>query len=149
MTSFANAFGMIILGGIILDKWGVRLTAFIFGGVTILGTVIMALGANGVFSADPATKLTAMIVGRVLFGVGLETTCVLVMRTIVKWFKGYELALAMAINMGIGRLGSALGTAISPDIAGNNPPTAISFAAGLHRPGRSLLFHLPDLRCAH
>jgi MFS family permease len=131
MTSFANMLGMIILGGIILDKWGIRLTAFIFGGVTILGTVIMALGANGVFSADPGSRLTVMIVGRVLFGVGLETTCVLVVRTIVKWFKGYELALAMAINMGIGRLGSALGTAISPDIAGKNPPTAITFAAGL------------------
>ncbi len=131
MTTFANVFGMIILGGIVLDKWGIRLTAFIFGGVTILGTVIMALGANGVIAATPDAKLTAMIIGRVLFGVGLETTCVLVTRTVVKWFKGYELALAMAINMGIGRLGSALGTAISPDIAGKNPPTAITFAAGL------------------
>ncbi|MDD8012411.1 MAG: MFS transporter, partial [Acidobacteriota bacterium] len=121
MTTFANVFGMIIIGGIILDKWGIRLTAFIFGGVTILGTVIMALGANGIIASTPGSKLTAMIVGRVLFGVGLETTCVLVTRTVVKWFKGYELALAMAINMGIGRLGSALGTAISPDIAGKNP----------------------------
>ncbi len=131
MTTIANAFGMIIIGGIILDKWGIRLTAFLFGGVTILGTAIMALGANGVFSSDPGTKLTVMIVGRVLFGVGLETTCVLVTRTVVKWFKGYELAMAMAINVGIGRLGSALGTAISPDIAGKNPPAAITFAAGL------------------
>lgn len=131
MTTFANVFGMIIIGGIILDKWGIRLTAFIFGGVTIMGTVIMALGANGVIATTVDGKLTAMIVGRVLFGVGLETTCVLVTRTIIKWFKGYELALALAINMGIGRLGSALGTAISPDIAGKNPPTAITFAAGL------------------
>ena len=38
-------------------------------------------------------------------------------RPIVKWFKGYELALAMAINMGFGRMGSALGTALSFDIA--------------------------------
>jgi MFS family permease len=131
MTTFANVFGMIIIGGIILDKWGIRLTAVIFGGVTIIGTVIMALGANGVFSSNLDSKLTVMIIGRVLFGVGLETTCVLITRTIVKWFKGYELAMAMAINMGIGRLGSALGTAISPDIAGKNPPTAITFAAGL------------------
>jgi MFS family permease len=131
MTTIANMFGMIIVGGIILDKWGIRLTAFIFGSVAVLGGVIMALGANGFFSADPSGQLTTMIVGRVFFGIGLETTCVLVSRTIVKWFKGYELAMAMAINMGIGRLGSALGTAISPDIAGENPPTAISFAAGL------------------
>jgi len=129
--TFANMLGMIILGGIILDRWGIRLTAIIFGSVTILGGVIMALGANEVFSTDPGTRLTVMCLGRLIFGIGLETTCVLINKTIVKWFKGYELALALAINMGFGRLGSALGTAISPDIAGSNPPTAMTFAAGL------------------
>ncbi len=131
MTTIANAFGMIIIGGIILDKWGIRLNAIVFGIVTVLGGVLTALGSAGTFSADPDSRLTLMIVGRVIFGVGLETTCVLITRTIVKWFKGYELALALAISLGIGRLGTALGTAISPDIAGDNPATAITFAAGL------------------
>ncbi|MBN1165404.1 MAG: MFS transporter [Candidatus Krumholzibacteriota bacterium] len=131
LTTIANIFGMIILGGIVLDKWGIRLTAFVFGSVAVIGGIINALGANDVFSSDPATRLRIMIVGRIFFGVGLETTCVLISRTIVKWFKGYELALAMAINMGIGRLGSALGTALSPDIANNNAPTAVTFAASL------------------
>lgn len=140
MTTIANVFGMIIIGGIILDKWGIRLTAVIFGGVAALGGALVALGANGVMGKDPDTMLTWMIVGRILFGVGLETTCVLVTRTVVKWFKGYELALAMAINVGFGRLGSALGTAISPDIAGNNPPTAMTFAAFLIALGVLLYF---------
>jgi len=131
LTTIANLFGMIIIGGIVLDKWGIRLTAIIFGTVATLGGVISALGANDFFSDDPGTRLTIMIIGRILFGVGLETTCVLITRTIVKWFKGYELALAMAINMGIGRLGSAIGTAISPEIANNNAPTAVTFAAFL------------------
>ena len=131
LTTIANMFGMIIVGGIILDKWGIRLTAIIFGSVATLGGIISALGAADVFSSDPSTRLTIMIVGRIVFGVGLETTCVLITRTIVKWFMGYELALAMAINMGIGRLGSALGTAISPDIANKNVPTAVTFAATL------------------
>jgi MFS family permease len=131
LTTIANMFGMIIVGGIILDKWGIRLTAIIFGSVATLGGIISALGAADVFSSDPSTRLTIMIIGRIVFGVGLETTCVLVTRTVVKWFMGYELALAMAINMGIGRLGSALGTAISPDIANKNVPTAITFAATL------------------
>jgi len=131
LTTIANMFGMIIIGGIILDKWGIRLAATIFGSVATLGGIISALGAADVFSSDPSTRLTIMIIGRIVFGVGLETTCVLVTRTIVKWFMGYELALAMAINMGIGRLGSALGTAISPDIANKNVPTAITFAATL------------------
>jgi MFS family permease len=37
----------------------------------------------------------------------------------------------MAINMGFGRLGSALGIAISPDIAGGHVSPAVVFAAGL------------------
>jgi MFS family permease len=130
-TTIANMFGMIILGGIVLDKWGTRVTTFVFGSVAILGGLLNALGANDVFSSDPATRLHIMIVGRIFFGVGLETTCVLITKTIVKWFKGYELALAMAINMGIGRLGSALGTALGPDIANHNAPTAVTFAASL------------------
>ncbi|MCK5075715.1 MAG: MFS transporter, partial [Calditrichia bacterium] len=114
-----------------LDKWGIRVTAIIFGLVAAMGGLISALGASDLITTDPDSKLNIMIVGRIVFGIGLEITCVLITRTIVKWFKGYELALAMAINMGIGRLGSALGTAISPDIANNDVPTAIYFAATL------------------
>ena len=131
LTTIANIFGMIIVGGIVLDKWGIRLTALIFGSVAVLGGVVSALGANAVFSSDPSTRLTIMIIGRIIFGVGLETTCVLISRTIVKWFQGYELALAMAINMGIGRLGSAIGIAISPEIADPKVSTPVIFAAFL------------------
>jgi len=131
LTTIANMFGMIIVGGIILDKWGIRLTGVVFGAVATLGATLNALGAAGFFGADPSTRLTAMTIGRVIFGVGLEVTCVVVLRTLVKWFKGYELALAMSINLGFGRLGSTLGTALSPDIAGNNVPTAVTFAATL------------------
>jgi MFS family permease len=131
MTTIANMFGMIILGGIVLDKWGIRLTAIIFGGLAALGSALTALGAAGIFSHDPSHQMTTMIIGRIIFGVGLETTCVLINKTVVKWFKGYELALAMALNVGFGRLGTALGAAISPDIANNNASTAISFSAFL------------------
>ena len=30
-TTWANCLGMILLGGIILDKWGIRISAAIFG----------------------------------------------------------------------------------------------------------------------
>jgi predicted MFS family arabinose efflux permease len=72
-----------------------------------------------------------MIIGRIMFGSGLEITCVVATRTIVKWFKGYEMALAMAINIGFGRLGSALGIAVSPDIASGHVSPAVTFAATL------------------
>ena len=117
LTTIANVFGMIIIGGIILDKWGIRIAGLAFGGLATLGGIITALASAGAFGEEKSTVLTGLIVGRVLFGSGLEVVCVVVTRTIVKWFKGYELALAMAINMGFGRLGSALAIAISLDIA--------------------------------
>ena len=131
LTTIANMFGMIIIGGIILDKWGIRLAGYVFGGLAVVGGAISALATAGFFGSEPNTQLTWMILGRILFGSGLEVTCVVATRTIVKWFKGYEMALAMAINVGIGRLGSALGIAISPDIALGHVSTAVTFAASL------------------
>lgn len=130
-TTIANMVGMIIVGGIILDKWGIRVAGIAFGGLAALGGLISALAASGFFGESHKMQLTMMIVGRVLFGSGLEVTCVVATRTIVKWFRGYEMALAMAINVGFGRLGSALGIAISPDIAGGHVSTAVTFAATL------------------
>ncbi len=51
------------------------------------------MASHGFFGDDHGTMLTMMIVGRIMFGSGLEVVCVVATRTIVKWFKGYELAL--------------------------------------------------------
>lgn len=140
LTTIANMFGMIILGGIFLDKWGIRLAGLVFGGVATLGGIITALASAGVFGTSKGTVLTGLIIGRILFGSGLEVICVIVSKTVVKWFMGFELALAMAINVGFGRLGSALAIAISLDIAGAKVSPAVVFAAALI--GISLLFFL-------
>ncbi len=129
LTTIANVFGMIIIGGIILDKWGIRIAGFAFGGLAALGGLVSALTASGIILEN--NTLLGLIIGRILFGIGLEVVCVIVMRTIVKWFKGYEVALAMGINMGFGRLGSALAIAISLDIAGGSVAPAVTFAAVL------------------
>ncbi len=131
MTTIANVFGMIIVGGIILDRWGIRVTGIVFGATAAFGGLLNALGAGSLITDNPDTRLMIMIIGRVFFGIGLEVACVVVLRTLVKWFRGYELALAMALNVGFGRLGSTIGTALSPDIANNNVSTAVSFAATL------------------
>ncbi len=130
-TTIANMFGMIIVGGIVLDKWGIRIAGVLFGSLATLGAALVALGASGFFGDDKSTQLTVMIIGRILFGSGLEVVCVVSTRTVVKWFKGFELALAMAINVGFGRLGSALGIAVSTDIGAGTVQPAISFAATL------------------
>ncbi|MFO7853233.1 MAG: MFS transporter [Bacteroidales bacterium] len=129
LTTIANVFGMVIVGGIILDKWGIRIAGYVFGGLAALGGLVSALAASGIIMEN--NTLGGLIIGRILFGIGLEVVCVIVMRTLVKWFKGYEIALAMGINMGFGRLGSALAIAISLDIAGGTVAPAVIFAAGL------------------
>jgi MFS family permease len=131
LTTIANMFGMIIVGGIILDKWGIRIAGIVFGGLAAIGGGITAMASAGVFGEDHGTMLTMMIIGRIMFGTGLEITCVVATRTIVKWFRGYEMALAMAVNIGFGRLGSALGIAVSPDIANGHVSPAVTFAATL------------------
>lgn len=131
LTTIANMFGMIIVGGMILDKWKLRIAGLLFGGLAVLGGAISALAAAGFFGDSHRTILTMMIIGRIMFGSGLEVVCVVAIRTIIKWFKGYELALAMAVNMGFGRLGSALGIAVSIDIAHGAVSPAVNFAATL------------------
>ncbi len=55
----------------------------------------------------------------------------MVLRTLVKWFKGYELALAMSINVAIGRLGTAGCNFFGIEVAGGSVYTGLSFAATL------------------
>lgn len=130
-VAWANMALMIIIGGIALDRWGTRKTGLIFGVIATVGAFIMALAAKGAFGAEKNAMLLWMIVGRVLFGMGLETICVMSNRTIVKWFKGYELALAMAINVAIGRLGSAGCNFFGIEVAGGSVFTGLTFAATL------------------
>jgi len=130
-VAWANMALMIIVGGIALDRWGTRKTGVVFGSVATLGAFIMAFAAKGVFGVDKGAMLVWMIVGRVLFGMGLETICVMSNRTIVKWFKGFELALAMAINVAIGRLGTAGCNFFGIEVAGGSVFTGLIFAASL------------------
>lgn len=139
-STAANVLGMIIVGGIILDKWGIRLAGLVFGGLALLGASITALALSGFFGEEKSTMLFFAMGGRLIFGSGLEVVCVVVTRTVVKWFKGYELALALAVNMGFGRLGTALGISVSPDLATTSISPAITFAAVLI--GLSLILFL-------
>ena len=130
-TTWANLALMIIFGGMALDKWGIRKTGTFFAVLASVGAFIVALASAGKFGSDEKTMMIWMMIGRILFGTGLETVCVMVSRTIVKWFKGYELALAMAINVGFGRLGSAGANFFGVDIARGTVSTGLLFAASL------------------
>jgi MFS family permease len=130
-TTWANLALMIILGGMALDRWGIRKTGMALALIATIGAFVVALGSKGYFGGSKKAMMTSMIIGRILFGVGLETTCVLVSRTIVKWFKGHELAFAMGLNLLVARLGSYLAISFGLDWSGGNISVAMITAASL------------------
>jgi len=52
--------------------------------------------------------------GFFLFGLGAETSIVVISKVIVKWFKGKEIALALGLNIAIARLGMGAAMILSP-----------------------------------
>ena len=138
-TTWANLALMIIVGGMALDRWGIRRTGVILAVIATAGAYVVWLGSKGVFGTSKNQMLWSMVVGRILFGIGLETTCVLISRTIVKWFKGKELAFAMGMNIVVGRLGSFMAISFSLDLGGGNLSSALVISASIILMG-TLLF---------
>ena len=132
--SIPNVFlFMAIIGGIILDKIGIRITGFVFIAFMVVGSILTAYGASDIFnnggpgyhlmelfmkSYSPSLKM--MSLG---FGLGAETSIVVISKIIVKWFKGKELAFALGINLAIARLGTALAIAFSRSMSDHGPWT--------------------------
>ena len=128
--SFSNVFLlMAVIGGIILDKLGIRKTGFTFVFFMLAGSVLTAYGASNVYLAggpgyglmssflhDYSPSLKMMALGFFFFGLGAETSIVVITKIIVKWFKGKELALALGLNLAFGRLGMAGAMLFSPMI---------------------------------
>ncbi|MEI7895909.1 MAG: MFS transporter [bacterium] len=126
--AFPNTFLlMAILGGIILDKMGIRPTGFLFAVLMLIGAFLTAYGASDIFRNGGAgfhfmgsfwtsysPELKMMSLGMLIFGLGAETSIVVTSKIIVKWFRGYEIALAFALNLGIARIGTALAFNLSP-----------------------------------
>jgi len=130
-TTWANLALMIIVGGIALDRWGIRKTGVVLAVIATVGGFVVSLGSLGVFGKSESAMLISMIAGRILFGIGLETTCVLIQRIIVKWFMGKELAFAMGLNVVVGRLGSFFAISFGLDIAAGRVSNALFAAASV------------------
>jgi nitrate/nitrite transporter NarK len=126
---FTSAYGwfnvfllMLIFGGIILDKMGVRFTGKMATIIMVIGTAIK-YWAISTHALDGHTilgwKAQVMVAGLgfATFGVGVEVAGITVSKIIVKWFKGKELALAMGLEMATARLGTTLAMATSIPIA--------------------------------
>ena len=95
--SFPNIV-MVLIGGIIIDRIGVKKATLLFGSLCFVGAATTA--ATGEF--------VLMAAGRLIFGIGAESLIVSVTVGIARWFKGRELSFAFGVNLTIARLGSFL-----------------------------------------
>ena len=105
-------FGGLVLCGILLDKWGVRVTGSIFVGMMIAGAALVYWAVRS--GLPHGTSLAAAYTGCMLFGLGSEIAGTAVNRSIAKWFKGGNMALAMGLQLSIARLGSATAMVVAP-----------------------------------
>lgn len=107
--SFA-AIIVLMLGGIIIDKYGTKRSVILFGAICSVAGIVTAISPD----------LSLMLFGRVLLGLGAEPLIVAITTALAKWFKGKELSFAFGINLTIARLGS---------VAADNSP---SWASGYY-----------------
>ncbi len=142
--SFPNTFLlMAVFGGIFLDRFGIRKTGFLFTLFCALGVFLTAYGASDFFhnggigysffksflpGYSPEFKM--MILGRFLFGLGAETSIVVINKILVKWFKGKELAFAFAVNLAVARLGTAAALIFSPILIETNTGWTLALWVG-------------------
>ncbi len=131
--SLFNIIGLLLIGGIILDKLGIRYTGTLFTAIMVVGASIKLYAVSDYFNQGgfgfdffnsfwtetlPSVKLAT--IGFAIFGLGCEMAGVTVTRIIVKWFEGKEMALAMGLQVALARLGTGAAFLLSPRVAGDS-----------------------------
>ena len=112
--SFLCIWGGLIVCGALLDKFGVRLVGSIFVGLMLGGAAMVTFAISAGYA--PKISLTIAYIGCMLFGLGSEIAGVSVTRSIAKWFKGRNMALAMGLQLAIARFGTATAILVAPMI---------------------------------
>lgn len=123
---------MLFVGGIILDKWGIRLTGVLATGSMLVGAVVnyyaiavmspeaytdLGFSLLGLMPPHIKTQVLVASLGFALFGMGCDITGITISKVITKWFTGHELASAMGLQVALARLGTASALSFSPLIA--------------------------------
>jgi MFS family permease len=136
-----NVFlGMLVLGGIILDRFGARFAGILAAGTMLIGAglkwwAISTHALDGQEWLGINAQVLAASIGYATFGMGIELAGITASKVIVRWFKGYEMALAMGLQVAVARIGTGLALGTSAPIAkAFNVATPIlvgAFAIGL------------------
>ncbi len=118
-----NVFlGMLVIGGIILDKMGPRFAGVLAGALMLGGAALnwwaMTPGMQGdaIVLGNKMPVLVAAA-GYAFFGMGLELCGITSSKVIAKWFEGREMALAMGLQVAVARIGTGVALGSSAPIA--------------------------------
>ena len=130
---FTSAYGwfnvfllMLIIGGVILDKMGMRFTGVMAASIMVVGASLKYWAVSTetldgvmwhILWFDTKAQVFMAALGFAIFGVGVEVAGITVSKIVVKWFKGKEMALAMGLQVAVARMGTALALGISSPIA--------------------------------
>lgn len=126
---FSGAYGwfnvflfMLLLGGILLDKMGVRFTGLLACSLMVVGALLKAYAVSPLFTMAGVLwgfKIQVWMAGLgfAIFGMGAEICGITVSKVIVKWFTGHELALALGLQVAMARIGTAAALSLSLPIA--------------------------------
>ena len=120
-------FFMLLIVGVLLDKFGIRFSTIGAALIMIIGGTIKYMAFKGNFSTTETINVLWLweikeqvfyaSLGYAMFGVGVEYAGITVSKAIVKWFKGKEMALAMQVA--IARIGSFVPLAFGAYFANN------------------------------
>jgi nitrate/nitrite transporter NarK len=92
----APNIAMVLIGGILVDRFGTRNATLGFTAICLLGAMLTAL----------SDSFPVMAGGRLVFGLGAESMIVAVTAALGQWFKGKQLGFAFGLNLSIARAGS-------------------------------------------
>src|SRR5271169_6142966 len=123
------AVATLLIGGILVDRFGIKKALLLFSALCLLGALLTALKGN----------FYLMVAGRAVLGLGAESQIVAVTTALARWFKGKELSFAFGINLTIARIAS---------IAADNSPTWAKFAFFPNGVTAQPSWHLPLLLAA-
>lgn len=134
--SFLNVFLlMLIWGGLILDRFGIRFTGKLAAILMVVGTgleyyAITALAGDESLIFGYKTGVFVASAGYSIFGVGAEVAGITVSKIIAKWFRGKEMATAMGVQVALARIGSQAAYSVAIPLARNfsiDTPLLIGF----------------------
>lgn len=146
---------MTVFGGIFLDRYGIRKTGFLFTLFCALGVLLTAYGTSDAYRAGGlgyslfnsflpsySPQLKMMLLGRLLYGLGAETSIVVINKILVKWFKGKELSFAFAVNLALARIGTAAALILSPVFEDSKAGWSLAVWVAAMLMGIGFLFYL-------